>query len=467
MIDAVVIGSGPNGLSAAITLALGGCKVVVFEANSTIGGGARSAELTLPGFTHDVCSAVHPFGIASPFWQTLPLADHGLEWIQPPVMIAHPFDDGKAAVAVRSLDDTAAALGRDGDAYKRLVGGVVHDWPKISPAVLGPPTMPHHPWSLAKFGVKALRSARGLATSAFREEPARALLAGSAAHGMLPLDRALTGGIGLTLTSLSHIGGWPIPRGGAQSITDALVKYLASLGGEVFTGSPVNDVDRLLPTKLLLCDLSPRPLLRIAGHKFPRRFRKKLERYRYGMGVFKVDWALDAPIPWTSDACRRAGTVHLGGTMREIAASEREVWEGRIPDRPFVLLSQPTIADPSRAPAGKHVAWGYCHVPSRSTVDMLERIERQIERFAPGFRERVLARSITTPRDLEAGNENLVGGDIAAGVTDLRQFFTRPTWRNYATPVKGLYLCSASTPPGVGVHGMCGYWAAKLALARL
>jgi phytoene dehydrogenase-like protein len=467
MVDAVVIGAGPNGLSAAIVLAQAGCKVVVFEANKTAGGGVRSAELTLPGFTHDVCSAVYPFGIASPFWQTLPLSAHGLEWIEPPVMLAHPFDDGSAAFTVRSIDATAAALGRDEDSYKQTVGAVVNDWPRLSRAVLGPPAIPRHPIALAKFGWHALRSAEGFSKSAFKDEPARALIAGSAAHGMMPLDHPLTAGVGLTLTAMSHIGGWPIARGGARSITNALVKHLGTLGGEVFADSPVNDVGKLPPAKIVLCDLSPRPLLRIAGHKFPPAYRKKLERYRYGMGAYKVDWALDAPIPWTSDACRRAGTVHVGGTLQEIAESEHESWSGHVSERPFVLMSQPTLFDSSRAPAGKHVAWGYCHVPSGSTANMLDRIERQIERFAPGFRRRVLARSIMTPRDLEVNNANYVGGDIGAGVSDLRQFFSRPTWRNYSTPVKGLYLCSASTPPGVGVHGMCGYHAATLALARL
>jgi phytoene dehydrogenase-like protein len=467
MIDAVVVGSGPNGLSAAIVLAQAGCKVVVFEANATIGGGARSEALTLPGFTHDTCSAVHPFAIASPFWRTLPLAAHGLEWIEPPVMIAHPFDDGEAIGVERSMDRTAGGLGRDGDAYRRTIGRVADQWPRLERAVLGPFTFPDHPFALGRFGLQALRSAHGFAHASFESPRTRALFAGIAAHSLLPLDRALTAGVGLTLGAMCHVAGWPIPRGGAQNITNALVRYLQSLGGEVVTDAPVATIDRLPPAKIVICDLSPQPLLRIAGHRFPPRYRQQLERYRYGVGVFKVDWALTAPIPWTAAACRRAGTVHLGATIEEIAASEKCIWQGGVAEQPFVLLSQPTLFDPSRAPAGQHVAWAYCHVPSGSTVDMLERIERQVERFAPGFRDCVLARSVMTPADIQARNANLVGGDIAAGVLDLRQFFTRPTWRTYSTPVTGLYLCSASTPPGVGVHGMCGYYAATRALADL
>jgi phytoene dehydrogenase-like protein len=464
MLDAVVVGSGPNGLSAAIALAQAGCKVVVFEASDGIGGGVRSKALTLPGFVHDVCSAVHPFAVASPFWRTLPLAAHGLEWIEPSAMIAHPFDDGTAVMVERSLEATAATLGADGDAYRRTIGAVVDNWPQLERAVLGPFTLPRHPFVLARFGVDALRSAEGLARSAFANERTRAMFAGIAAHGMMPLDRLLTAGVGLTLGAMCHVAGWPIPRGGAQNLTKALVAHLQSLGGEVVVDSPVTSVDDLPPARIVMCDLSPKPLLRIAGHKFPAAYRHALERYRYGPGVFKVDWALSAPIPWTAEGCARAGTLHLGGTLGEIAVSERAAFDGRIADRPYVLLSQPTLFDPSRAPAGHHVAWGYCHVPSASTVDMLDRVEQQIERFAPGFRDCVLARSVMRPAGLEAHNANLVGGDIAAGVTDLRQFFTRPTWRNYSTPVKGLYICSASTPPGVGVHGMCGYFAARRAL---
>ena len=463
--DAIVIGSGPNGLAAAIALAQAGWKVTVFEAEPTIGGGVRSAELTLPGFVHDVCSAVHPFAVASPFLRTLPLEEHGLEWIEPPAMVAHPFDDGTAAVIERSVERTAAALGRDRRAYERLFGTLVHRWPLIETSVLGPLGWPRHPLALAAFGMRALRSAEGVARGAFAEQPARALFAGIAAHGMLPLDRWPTAGVGLVLGAMAHVAGWVLPRGGAQRLTDAMVAYLRTLGGDVVANHRVTSLDDLPPARAVLCDLSPKPFLRIAGERLPASYRRSLERFRYGMGVFKVDWALDGPIPWRAEACARAATVHLGGTLEEIATSEQQAWSGTPPERPFVLLVQPTLFDPSRAPAGKHIAWAYCHVPHGSTADMLPRIESQIERFAPGFRDRVLARAVTTPADVERRNANFVGGDIGSGVTDLRQFFARPTWSGYATPVSGLYLCSASTPPGVGVHGMCGYFAARRALA--
>jgi phytoene dehydrogenase-like protein len=466
--DAIVIGSGPNGLAAAIVIAQTGRRVVVLEANDAIGGGVRSAELTLPGFTHDVGSAVHPTAVASPLFRTLPLARHGLEWIEPSAMVAHPFDDGSAAVVERSLEATAAQLGSDGPVYARLMRGLVRDWPRIERLVLGPLTrFPPHPIAAARFGLRSMRSASGFARRTYAGEQARGLFAGIAGHGMMPLDMVPTAAFGLVLGALAHIAGWVMPRGGAQNLANALASYLRSLGGEIVTGTRVQTLDELPPARAVLCDLSPKPLLRIAGHRFPSSYRRQLERYRYGMGAFKVDWALDAPIPWRAAACARAATVHLGGTLAEIAQSERDAWEGRVPDRPFVLLVQPTLFDPSRAPAGKHVVWTYCHVPNGSTIDMLPRIEQQIERFAPGFRERVIARAVTTPADLERSNANLVGGDIAAGAATMRQLFARPTWRLYQTPVRGLYLCSASTPPGVGVHGMCGYFAAQRALAQV
>ena len=462
--DAIVIGSGPNGLAAAIAIAQAGRSVLVVEAEPTIGGGVRSAELTLPGFVHDVCSTVHPFARASPFFRTLPLESYGLEWIEPPAMLAHPFDDGGCAAIYRSIDRTAGGLGVDGDAYRRLIGAVARSWPRIEDAVLGPLRWPGHPAALARFGWRALRSADAVARAAFEDGRTRALFAGIAAHGMLPLERRPTAAIAIVLNVMAHVAGWVIPRGGAQQLTNALAAHLRALGGEIVTDRPVRSLDDLPPARAILCDLSPKPFLRIAGHRLPAWYRRRLERYRYGMGVFKIDWALDAPIPWRAGECARAGTVHLGATLDEIRRSERDAWEGRLSDRPFVLLTQPTLFDPSRAPKGRHIAWTYCHVPHASNADMLPAIERQIERFAPGFRDRVLARSVLRPHDLERHNANLVGGDIGAGVTDLRQLFTRPTWRTYSTPARGLYLCSASTPPGVGVHGMCGYFAAKRAL---
>jgi phytoene dehydrogenase-like protein len=463
-VDAVVIGSGPNGLAAAIAIAQTGRKVILFEANRNVGGGCKSAELTRPGYIHDICSAVHPFAVVSPFFKSLPLRHYGVEWVTPPVMLAHPMDDSPAACLHGSVERTSEGLGPDNAAYREMFDPLVKSWPEIADSLMGPLRLPRHPLSLVRFGLRALQPATRLARRSFSGVQARALLGGIAAHGMIPLDTRPTGGIALGLTLAAHVGGWCFPRGGAQRLTNALAAHFESLGGEIVTNHAIHSIDELPPARAILCDLSPRPLLQIAGHRFPPRFRAALSRYRYGLGVFKVDWALDGPVPWIDEACTRAGTVHLGGTLEEIAACERQTWEGDHPDRPFVLLSQPTLFDPSRAPQGGHTVWAYCHVPRGSDADMLPRIEQQIERFAPGFRERVIARAVRRPADIEAQNPNFVGGDIGAGATTLGQLFTRPTWRTYSTPVRGLYICSASTPPGVGVHGMCGYFAARRAL---
>jgi phytoene dehydrogenase-like protein len=465
--DAVVVGAGPNGLAAAILLASAGRRVVVYEASETVGGGCRSAELTLPGFVHDICSAVHPMAAASPFFRTLPLASHGLEWIEPPGMLAHPLDNAAAALVERSIERTAAGLSGDDVNYQRLVGSVAAAWPMIDEEILGPPRWPRHPLALASFGLKAIQSAERLASRAFAGVRARGLFAGIAAHALLPLDRFPTGAIALVLAAAAHTVGWVFPRGGSQRLANALAGHLESLGGTIVTRTPVSNIEELPQAAATLCDLSPQPFLRVAGRALPDWYRRKLERYRYGVAAYKVDWALDGPIPWRDQACATAGTVHIGGTLEEIAVSERDAWNGRVSARPFILLSQPSLFDVARAPQGRHTVWGYCHVPHGSTANMLSRIEGQIERFAPGFRERVLARHVMTPADLERHNPNLVGGDIAAGVTDLRQLLARPTWSWYSTPVRGLYLCSAATPPGLGVHGMCGYFAAKRALAEV
>lgn len=464
--DAIVIGSGPNGLAAAITLARAGRSVVLYEASHTVGGGARSAALTLPGFVHDVCSAIHPLAVMSPFFRTLPLSDHGLEWVYPPAALAHPFDDGTAALLERSIELTGQTLGQDGAAYERLMGPLVASWSLLEDALLGPLRVPRHPLALLRFGRRALRPARALAESVFAGEQGRGFFAGLAAHAIMPLERLPSAAFGLILGVLGHLIGWPFPRGGAQRISDALASYLQTLGGKIQTGMSISSLDELPPARAVLCDVTPRQLLQIAGHRLPARYRRQLQRYRYGPAAFKVDWALDGAIPWRAPTCARAATVHVGGTLAEIARSERAAWEGQHSERPFVLVAQQSLFDPTRAPPGKHVVWAYCHVPNGSTFDMTEGIERQIERFAPGFREQILARSVRPPSALERDNPNYVGGDINGGVQDLWQLFTRPTLRlvPYATPVPGLYLCSSSTPPGGGVHGMCGYFAARAAL---
>ncbi len=464
--DAVVVGAGPNGLAAAIVLAQHGCRVLVVERASTIGGGARSMELTLPSFVHDTCSAIQPLGMASPFLRTLPLDQYGLEWIDPPVALAHPLDDGSAAVLARSWDETGASLGEDAGAYRRLMEPVVCDWPKLEWGLLGPFPSLRHPVALARFGLRAVWPAAWFANMIFRGEHARALFAGLSAHAILPLDQPITSAIGTLLGALGHRVGWPIPRGGAQRISDALGAYFQAIGGEIRTDTEVTQIDQLPPARAVLFDLTPRQVVRIAGNKLPVRYRRALGRYRYGAGAYKIDWALDGPIPWTAEACRRAGTVHLGGTLREIADAERMVGRGEHPQRPFVLLAQQSLFDDTRAPAGKHTVWGYCHVPNGSSWNMTERIEAQIERFAPGFRARIIARHVTNPQAMERHNPNYVGGDINGGQQDLWQFWTRPVVSSnpYRTSADGIYICSSSTPPGGGVHGMCGYWAAHAAL---
>ena len=464
---ACVVGSGPNGLAAAIVLAQAGLQVDVLEAEATPGGAVRTMELTLPGFLHDFGSAVHPLAAGSPFFSSLPLQDHGLEWIHSPAPLAHPLDDGTAVILERNLDQAKASLGADGNAWGRLVQPFVESWREFAPDVLRPlPTIPQHPWLMARFGVNALFSAKTIARR-FNSERTRALFAGLAAHSFLSLDEPLSGAFGQMFAISVHAVGWPIPRGGSRALTNALCGYLSTFGSKVRTSSRVESLAALSDYDVILCDVTPRQLLRIAGQRLSDDYKRRLERFRYGPGVFKVDYALSEPIPWKASECLRAATVHLGGSFEEIAASEKAARIGQHADRPFVLLAQPTIFDPSRAPAGKHIAWAYCHVPNGSKVDMSERLEGQIERFAPGFRESVLARRVFSPTELESMDANLVGGDIGGGVMDLRQFLFRPTARHYATSAKDLYICSSSTPPGGGVHGMCGYHAARLALARL
>jgi phytoene dehydrogenase-like protein len=467
--DAVVVGAGPNGLAAAIALARAGISVRVLEAADTVGGGARSAELTLPGFVHDVCSAIHPLGVASPFFRTLPLAEHGVDWVEPPAALAHPFDDGSAALLERSPAAVVRGLGEDEAHWRRLFAPLVRAAEPLLEEVLAPVHVPAHPIALARFGVRAAPPATTLARLSFRGEKARGLFAGLAAHSMLRLDRPPSAAFGLMLGLLGHSVGWPFPRGGSQRLSDALASYLRALGGEIETGRRVESLAELGDTRAVLLDVTPRGLLALAGDRLPTRYRRGLERYRYGPGVFKLDWALGGPIPWRAEECARAATVHLGATLEEIAASEEAPGRGGIAERPYVLLAQHSLFDPTRAPAGQHTAWAYCHVPNGSTVDMTERIEAQVERFAPGFGERILARSALGPAEIERYNANYVGGDINAGAATLSQLFTRPVARvsPYTTPLPGVFLCSASTPPGGGVHGMCGFHAAQAALRQL
>jgi phytoene dehydrogenase-like protein len=461
--DAVVVGSGPNGLAAAIRLAQEKLSVLLLEANDTIGGGTRSAELTLPGFMHDLCSAVHPLGIGSPFFRKLPLERYGLHWLQSEFPLAHPVE-GEAAVVSRSLQATAEALGVDGPAYNRLLSPLVEQWENLCDEFLQPIIhWPKHPALLARFGLHAFESATGLINKKFTGASARALFAGMAAHSFMRLEDVPSAAIGLVLGMLAHAVGWPVPRGGSQRIADALAAHLRYLGGEIRTGFRVEHLDQLPLARATLFDLTPLQLLLLMEAKLPSSYRRKLGRFRYGPGVFKLDCALNAPIPWRSELCARAGTVHVGGTFEEIAASEGEVLGGKIPERPFVLLAQPTLTDPTRAPAGKHILWAYCHVPNGSDFDMTERIEKQIERFAPDFRDCIVARHTMNCEAMEAKNANLVGGDINGGAFDLRQLIARPIFSPtpYRIPVPGFYLCSSSTPPGGGVHGMCGFHAAE------
>jgi phytoene dehydrogenase-like protein len=468
-----VIGSGPNGLAGAIALARAGLEVEVREAEPEIGGGLRSDELTLPGFVHDVCSSIHPLAVASPFFRELEL---DVDWVHPDAPAAHPFDDGTALVLERDFDATAATLGRDEEAYRSLVDPLVAAWQEIEGVLLGP-----HPAStgallelrrrLGSRGVlgaarASLAAARPLAESNFAEARTRAWFAGFAAHSVLPLERRPSGGFGLALLTLGHAVGWPFPRGGSGRLAAALVARFRELGGEIRASSPV---DELPHADVVLADVSPRELGRLARGRLPERYARRLRTYRHGPAAFKVDWALKGPIPWRAAECARAGTVHLGGTFEEISTSEWGAWSGRPSEKPFVLLAQTSLFDSSRVPAGSHTAWAYCHVPNGSSVDMADRIEAQVERFAPGFRERVLARHAMGPADLEAHDRNLVGGDLNGGTMDMGQLWFRPVRRlvPYRTPLPGVYLCSASTPPGGGVHGMCGYSAARIAIADL
>ena len=464
-----MVGSGPNGLAAAITIARENRSVLLLEAGETIGGGTRTKDLTLPGFRHDVCAAIHPLALASPFLRSLDLASYGLEWIHPPVPLAHPLDNEKAILLHRSLETTAKGLGRDGNSYGRLMEPFVRDWDHLVHDLLRPLSLPAHPGTFIGFSLKGLQSARSVAEQWFKDRRAKALFAGNACHSILPLESMSSGAFGLMLSMLGHAVGWPMAKGGSQVIADALASHFLSLGGAIAVNTPVLSLSDLPTARATLFDISPRQLEQIAGNLFPAHYREQLKTHRHGSGVFKVDWALDGPIPWKDPYCLQAGTLHLGGTLEEAAASERLVWQGVVPERPFVLLSQPSLFDPTRAPFGMHTAWAYCHVPNSCTVDMTDAIEDQVDRFAPGFRDRIKAKHSMSPAHMEEYNANYIGGDIVGGIQSLRELFLRPLgrWQAYTTPVKDIYICSASMPPGGGVHGMCGHLAAKQALIKV
>jgi phytoene dehydrogenase-like protein len=462
--EVIVVGSGPNGLAAAITLAESGRKVRVLEGKDKIGGGLRSSDnLTLPGFIHDPCSAIHPLGIASPFFRNLPLKELGLRWVFPPAAAAHPFDDGTAVLIRGRVDTTAEQFGRDARAYRLLMGPTVAHWQAILEEFLGPLRIPRHPVEIARFGAFALLPASVLARALFREERARAVFAGMAAHSIMPLEKPATSAFGMMLGMVAHASGWPMAAGGSERIAEVLADYLQSLGGAIEVNHEVHSIEEFEAGQEVLFDVTPRQLLRLANSRLPEGYCEGLAKYRYGAGVFKIDYALDGPIPWRAKECLQAGTVHVGGTLEEIEASEAAVGRGEQAEKPFLILAQQSLFDPTRAPEGKHTAWTYCHVPNGSTIDMTDRIEAQIERFAPGFRNRILARSTRNSMQMQAYNPNYVGGDINGGIQDLGQLFTRPvpSLDPYATPTQGLYICSSATPPGGGVHGMCGYFAAQ------
>jgi phytoene dehydrogenase-like protein len=467
--DAIVVGSGPNGFAAAITLQRAGLAVLLIEGKEVLGGGVGSAALTLPGFIHDVCSAVHPLGADSPVFKQLHLEQFGLEYLKPEYAVAHPFDDGSAVAIQSSIETTAMQLGKDANNYKKIFSPLIKEWPSVRSAFVSPLHLSAYSNARARFAFYALSSASHFAKHQFNTNPAQSFFAGMASHSMLPLNKLTTSSIAIVLNILAHINGWPLPKGGAQQITNALTACFIKSGGEIQTGCMVTSLQQLPASRVILLDVTPAQLLLIAGDKFSALYKWQLHRYKYGAGVFKIDWALSQPVPFTNVTCRSAATIHIGGSMQEIYNSEAMVSKNQHADKPFVLFVQPGVVDTSRAPEGKHIAWAYCHVPNGSKINMTAAIEKQVERFAPGFRDCILARNAMNTHDMEAYNSNYIGGDINGGAAKVSQLFTRPVLRlsPYRTAAKGVYICSSSTPPGGGVHGICGYYAARRTLRDL